>query len=349
MLIDRSWIRNNYRGNVRADRSRLRLERNVIERAGLRASDDRAMTTTADGVVATSSTGTATLNLSTSANIIRTNRSTGITASGLGDVLVENDALCGNGGTGLVTAAAAGFVPSLNSLGGIGATYNAGNGVRVAQDSFTAAALNNHSVFASNTQCGLFNTWLFDSVLAQNDQWRGGPPPTPIPDTCAGQMGAGPVDLGTIENQHTSPVMISAVTPSNAILLGQTVRVLGTGFNGVEGNPLAGGPPVDCTTGITTNGSGQGTSCCRRPRNANSCAGVNAPTDGNGNCVQIKNSAGTWTDLGVQAVTPAFLEVQVPTNVFSCLGKSSEQVYVGKKQGMTLIENMESYCTTANL
>jgi hypothetical protein len=105
---------------------------------------------------------------------------------------------------------AEGFIPSLNSLGGVGATYNTGSGARVAQDDFTAAALNNDSVFASNTACGLFNTWPFDPVQARNNQWRGGPPPTPIPDTCETQ-GGGPVDLGTIQDQNTQPILISGI------------------------------------------------------------------------------------------------------------------------------------------
>jgi len=335
VLVQKSWLRNNYRGNLRADVSAVRLEQSVIERAGLRASDDRLATLfSAHGVESTNSSPGDSLRLESDATIVRNNLSAGIDVRGLGDVLPEDDALCGNGAHGLVTAAAAsGFIPSLNGQGGLGATYNAGNGVRVAQDDFVAATLDNHSVFVSNTQCGLFNSWPLDPVLARNNQWHGGRPPTPIPDTCAGEPGAGPVDIGTVQNQHTQLIMISGTAPSDAILNGQTLRVLGSGFNAVEGNPLPAPAPTpgSCAAGVNTGGAGQGNSCCRRTTRANGCAGVNQPQDGKGNCVELKNAQGTWMQLGVKAVTPRLLETQVPTAVFSCLGVSGEEIRVSKK------------------
>jgi hypothetical protein len=355
VLVQKSWLRNNYRGNVGAETSTVRLEQSVIERAGLRASDDRVVTAfSSHGVEITNPGSLDSLHLETDKTIVRNNREAGIYAFGLGDVVLQDDAICGNGANGLLTLPAlSGFIPSLNSLGGVGATYNTGSGARVAQDDFTAAALNNDSVFASNTACGLFNSWPFDPVQARNNQWRGGPPPTPIPDTCSGVAGAGPVDIGTEKDENTEPIMINGTAPSNAILNGQTLRVLGQGFNGINGNPLANpGPsptPSTCSAGVNTLGAGQGQSCCRRTGRANGCDGSNQPIDGGGNCVLLRSSAGQWFQLGVKAVTPRMLETQVPTGVFSCLGNSGEQVWVSKKvSGVPPIFDTGAYCTTTN-
>jgi hypothetical protein len=348
VLVQQSWLHNNYRGNLFADVSWVRLEQSVIERAGLRASDDRQVTPfIANGVDSFNLTGEP-LRLESAATIVRNNLSAGIDVRGLGDVLPEDDAFCGNGGSGLVTAASPnGFIPSLNGQGGLGATYNSGNGARVAQDDFVAATLNNDSVFASNTECGLFNTWLFDPVQAHNNQWRGGPPENPVPDTCAGEPDAGPVDIGTMQDPDLTPIVITGTSPSNAILGGQTLRVLGSGFNAVRGNPLA--APGVCDAGVNTAGAGQGNSCCRKTTRANGCAGINQPIDGGGNCVELKNAQGHWTALGVKAVTPRLLETQVPSSVFSCIGSSNEMVRVSKKlSGQSPIVDTGPYCTMTN-
>jgi hypothetical protein len=140
--------------------------------------------------------------------------------------------------------------------------------------------------------------------------------------------------------------------PSNAILNGQTLRIIGSGFNGVEGNPVANpGPsptPSNCSAGVNTAGAGQGQSCCRRTGRANGCDASNQPIDGGGNCALLKSSAGQWFQLGVKAVTPRMLETQVPTGVFSCLGNTNELVQVSKKSGPAERMNTAAYCTTAN-
>lgn len=225
-------MRNNYFDNVRADGAVVHLEHSVVERAGLRPSDDLGMTLTsaARGVHLTE-TGSAGTRLETNGSIIRNNRSHGIEASGFTDVVPENDAYCGNGGIGLRTRAdGSGDIPSLTSFGGLAAVYNNGNGVRVAQDEFTVASLNNDSAFASNAQCGLFNEWLDDPVSAVNNQWR--EVDGEIPDTCEDE-GGGPVDIDPQQAEDNVPIFVDSTFPSNAMIKGQTIQVLGSGFNAI--------------------------------------------------------------------------------------------------------------------
>jgi hypothetical protein len=348
--VRKSWLHNNYHDNVDLNASLLQLENSVIERAGMRVTDDKSMIGTARGVRVQNDLGVGgTSTVSLNANVIRNNRSTGLSATGFGDVFPQDDSFCGNGGTGLTTGAQAGFIPTLFGQGGVGATYNAGHGARVAQDDFTAANINDDSAFASNGLCGLFNEWPFDALGARSNQWRGGDPP---PDTCIGEPGAGPVDFSDRQDPN-GLITLQTPYPSNVFLKGQTVQILGSGFNAITGNPLAEetAGEGECEVGVEASGAspGQPDSCCNKVERANSCAATNQPIDGGGNCVELRaGSTGIWVVAPVKAVTPRMIEAQVPVNVFTCLGGSGEKVRVSKKTGVVERFAETGYCTNQN-
>lgn len=334
VAVEKSWLRHSYHGNIRSDAAALTLTRTTVERAGLRASDGFPSVAGAPGIRLSNSVpfGSPSTYVGLE-NVIRNNRATGLTASGLTDVKPQRDAFCGNGGSGITSAVGpSSFVPSITGQGGIGATYNTLHGARVAQDFATPVAFNNDSVFARNGQCGLFNEWSADPVSARNNQWV-----NPVTDGCTGQPGAAPVDTSFPQNADADAIVLGGTFPSNVILGGQTVQIAGSGFNAIRGNPAAGG-------GCVNGPGGASQSCCRATNRANQCAAVNTPVDGGGNCVEFLTGTGFWFAAPVRAVTPAMLEVEVPTAVFGCLGRANEVVRVAKKLGA--IERFQStaYC-----
>lgn len=336
--IQRSWIRNNYKGNISAaGPNRVEIERSVIERAGLRATDDRLVQSNAAGI-SISSAGT----LETNGNIVRNNAYFGVSASGLTDIRPMEDSVCGNGAHGFYTSSAGG-TPSVTGFGGLGYTYNQGNGANVVQDDFSAVSLNNDSVLTSNALCGLWNNWSGDPVVATNNQWSGS---APYPDTCVGSA-PGDVTVDPVQNHRGAGMTVDSVFPSNVILKGQTLRVQGTIFNAIDGNPPA---SAACTTGVNGSGGssgGQANSCCNKTTRSNKCSELHEPGGfANGNCVELRNGTGGWTQsVPVRSVSPAMLEVEIP-NTFTCLGGSAEKVSVAKSitAGGTIRQETD-YCT----
>jgi hypothetical protein len=131
------------------------------------------------------------------------------------------------------------------------------------------------------------------------------------------------------------------------------MRALGTGFNSIDGNPLA-PPSMGCDTGFGNLDPGQSQSCCNATTRANTCgSGGQNPLSGAGNCVEIRGHNGIWNASAVKSVTPAMIEAQVPgAPVFPCLGgQAVEQVSVCKRSspasGSTAICDVVDYCTNA--
>ncbi len=335
VLVQKSWLRNSYQSNLRADAATLTLVRSTLEGAGRRASDGVSMVAGAPGLRLTISvpdlsgatyTGTE--------NIIRNNNAAGFAASGNAHVRAGGDSYCGNGGSGFTSAVGpSSFRPAVTGQGRRGTTYNTLHGARVAQDDFSQVAFNDDSVFARNGQCGLFNESTDFAVSAVNNQWD-----DPLYDTCVGASGVGLVTYTPEQNEDTVPIAISGTFPSNVILVGQTVQIAGTGFNAIRGNPAATAP-------VCANGPGGATvSCCRKSERANRCAGVNTPMDGDGNCVEFRTGTGNWYAAKVRAVTPGMLESEVPWNAFTCLGNSGEKVRVSKTFAGFMQVDDQAYC-----
>ena len=329
--INRSWIRNNFHANIQAlSVDELSLDSSVIERAGLRASDDKQVDTAAhglnlltDGFVV--STGT----------IIRNNVVNGVRASGVVEYRPKNDYICGNGSDGLLTVPSGGIGPDINGFGGVTASYNQASGANIVD---SVANLADDSSFTANADCGLAGDTSIE-VYAANNQWRDGPPPS---DAC------GDVDSAGEQDETNMAITLIGTNPTNALLLGQTVRVLGAGFNSITGNPLAGA--AGCETGFGNLDAGQSQSCCNMTARANGCGtGGQNPIDDNGNCVEIRGYNGTWYASAVKSVTPAMIEAQIPVGTFPCMGgQPTEQVSVCKKaMGAAKICQVINYCSNA--
>lgn len=350
-----SWLHNNYGSNVVAQNAAgLALQRSVVERSGLRASDDvlPVLTGVPAGVVLSrpGTDGPTDMTFQSSMSIYRNNFFFGVWGIGDGTTLFPNDdVFCGNLSAGIYTSESGSATghPVISSGGGLAATYNGfrgaqiiGNGVNVLPDTSVGYDFNADSAFTANRDCGLFNRSQVIEIPAIANQWRdvdpNDPNDPPSFDDCE-SSGGGAVDTSSPQNwQDTHPGIIETF-PSNALLANQTVRVHGQFFNAIAGNPLSADPndPNDpgapCELGVDISGTwnGEGTpqagSCCNDATRANTCGNPIV-----GNCVQLTDSQSNVHDLAVKGVTPRLLEVELPGSTLSCIGGSGERVTVIK-------------------
>lgn len=334
LTVKQSWLHNNYRGNIDASGVALDLQRSMVERAGLRVTDDLQVDAQASGLSVTNFTS-----VTTEANVIRNNVVYGLGGFGSSTLNIRNDYLCGNGSHGLLSS----LNVSVNGMGGIVTAYNQGNGVRATPSEFAPTILNNDSAFLSNAQCGVFNTTTSsDFIEVENNQWRSTASP---PDTCAGVPGAGPVTFITEQNEDEALSLApSAAFPSNVLLRGQTIRASGELFDAVDGNPL---PTVSCQTGAIFAAGNLSQSCCRQPGKANICgSGAHNPLLDKGTCVELMDVYGTWTPLAVTSATPTTLVTEIPSSVFPCIGTLGESIGASKRlPGGGLSLAVKPYCT----
>lgn len=356
VAVEQSWLHNNYKGNiVSVDAVQITSQHNVVERAGLRASDDLLVNSSANGIrVDNDSDGDASTALVQNADIVRNNVANGVRIGGRdGSVLPIDTSWCGNGGDGLATSNfGVGSHPgSVLGLGGDTAAYNQSNGADVRIDASSSVTLNNESSFPSNNLCGLYNGSAGTTVDATVNQWRGTPP---YQDTCPSGSPGGPapgqIDTNFPVDHVNAAVSVNATSPTNVILKGQTIRISGNGFNSIDGNPPAGAG--GCTTGYNGSGSGgQAGSCCNKTDRSNKCDSLHDPgTIANGHCVEFGDSLNGWASLAVRSVTPRLLEAEVTSTALRCLGGSTaEVVQVTKRISTTTkVEGFTPYCINPN-
>jgi len=336
--IRNTWLHNNYKGNMAIeDSGAVVVDESVIERAGLRNSDDLLVRDFAAGMSFTrpNDPGTnppATSFMTSTMSLYRNNAAEGIFATGGGATLQPmDDALCGNRLDGLYTADGPnGGSPKINSSGGLGAMYNGSDaalatrrhGVSLFPRTSVGYDLDDDSVFVSNKECGLFNRHSTIPVAARRNQWAGTGPE--FFDECEGSgEGGGPVDSSdAVSELDVGSFAVFAASPSDAMLANQTIRVSGLSFKAVSGNPAEDAGAVSCNTGI--DGAVLADSCCRKHERSNTCSPLV------GNCVQLRDSANTFHVLRTKSVTPRVIEAATATNV-SCLGSSNEFVRVTKQ------------------
>jgi hypothetical protein len=319
-------------GNLAATNSLI--TRNMIELGGLRASDNSVARGDTVGIL-----GYGVSNVTTSRNVVRNNAYNGIelTASSAG-LSLSHDYVCGNGGLdGGISIN--GVSSSATATGtGLTSTYNSGGGI-VFQSSISGGTFtfNDHSAFPTN---GLVNLSSV-TVSATNNQWR---------DTSTQIYG--PVTFLPVQDPVDTPISLSSsqpTFPSNVLLKGQTIRVQGTGFNAIHGNPLGTEVSPNCSDGI----GNLSTSCCRAPGKANTCdTEVHHPLANGGNCVELKTAGGSWVPLSVTAVTPTTIVTEIPDPVFGCVGDapgSEGEVSVSKRGALgNLIMDDRPYCTNVH-
>jgi hypothetical protein len=212
------------------------------------------------------------------------------------------------------------------------ATANFGDG---------AGNLGNNS-FSENVNCDFENGKPSSTINAKNDQWRG----NAAPSLC---LASGAI-VNTVPQQNSAdtPLSLDGTTPtipSNVFLQGQTVRIRGLGFDGIAGNPVAGG----CVKGVGDLTTTPPTSCCRRKAKANTCAASPPHTPASGNCVEFQRSpsGGSGSNpAAVTSVTPAMIVAQ--TDLTTCIG-DGEQVWVSKRRSDGSLDQKNApRCTNAN-
>ncbi len=355
--VSDSWLHNNYGSNVVAQNaSGLILERSVIERAGLRASDDLlpySWGVPAGVVVSRPGTeGPTQMTFSSSMSIYRNNFFFGLWGTGDGATFAPvDDVFCGNLSSGIKTSEyGATGTPVVSSGGGLAVTYNgllggaiAGYGVDVLPQTAVGYDFSGDSVFTANADCGLFNRSATIEIPAVGNQWRDVDPSDPNDpasfDDCE-SSGGGPVDTSIPLDAIDSPQFVFSTFPSNALHANQTVRVSGLNFDAIAGNPLSAdpndpnAPGAACELGLDFSGewSGTGTpqaaSCCNDATRSNTCSPII------GNCVQVRDALNNIKNLKVKAVSPRLLEAELPASTLSCIGGAGERVTVTKLDTM---------------
>lgn len=333
-----SWLHHNYARGVSGDF--VELARNTIELSGRQLHTETVRFTGAVGI-----DGDSLSEIYTEHNVIQNNLQNGVRApyTPFG-VAMARDFICGNGDAGInldggggVTATAAGT--------GLGVAYNETNGLQ-AGFTFTLGALpfDNDSAFTANLGCGLLNL-SSHPISAVNNQWRGMTTSScqSSPDVCPV---SGAINCDPVSDAPNALINLSGTYPTNAIVKGQTVRVQGTGFNAIAGNPLA--STAGCELGADDISADN---CCRDTTRANVCIAAGTPStpplppvDGS-NCVALRNGVNAWKAAPVTGVSPAGLVAQIPSNALECLGSSNEAVRVVKLDALGApIAHQIEYC-----
>ena len=363
-VVKDGWFHFNLRGGLgAAGKSTLEADRNMVELNGRGLTAQRTpaaggVVASADGLTAVGEPGGSPTTVNTDANVSRMNSNNGLTAKddGTPRLNASNDYVCGN------TAEGMGINKPATLIGtGIAAVYNAGRGVLVPSaatsglisfgDATPAPTPNpGNNAFARNAGACDFRN---DSTLlarANNNQWGPKPNGTPGPNKC----GSGTVETITLQNPVTVPVSLDnskPALPSNVFLTGQSVRVKGTGFNAIDGNPAV---DASCVAGNPDPG-GNPSCCTTKPRNQNVCgSGHPAPTpadpktDGS-SCVQFKHAGNSYSHAPVTSITPTTILAEIPADGLACSGGLGEKVRVGKfdYQGITKLESERNWCNNS--
>ncbi len=291
VVVKDSWLHHNTDVGVRLRSGGLEVHRNVIELTGRSVSDNGLIWSTADGVTAVGVSGP---QLVTNGNINRMNTRHGMRVDDA-VLTVKNDYLCGNSQRGVESSARARSM----TVRGVGGVYNASAGVYI--DSYPGGTT--YMDFGNSTSPGnnafAQNAGPYDFI---NDRTTSGS----VVDAISNQWGpiglprvggSGTTNTSPVQDPVTAPIMIDAqnpMVPSNVFLVSQTIRVQGSGFNAIAGNPA---PDANCDVGFP---SAPKVSCClTRPAAANTCdTGTHNPFHDGTNCVELQDATGAWTKWG---------------------------------------------------
>jgi hypothetical protein len=344
--VSDSWFHHNLNHNLNVNNASI--TRNVVELGGFRASDNTVVNNSADGIF-----GNGGSDITTSRNVVRDNPYFGLEVTAVGGqsppLSLSHDYICGNGNSATGGAIVYGAPSGVASGTGLTAAYNSGNGIYFDSSILSGSTItfNNNSAFTANTLAGLRNASTQISVSATGNQWRGVTGNPPLPSCTTSGDVSGIVVCDPAQDHLNVAVDVDSgapAFPSNVMRSGQTIRVQGSGFTAIGGNPLAG------TAGCSTGPGATSSNCCRTTAKANSCDG-NTPPDGQpgkGNCTAIRDRAGTWNIASPVAVTPTTITTALPSSI-ACIGQFSEKVRVSKLKGNGAPSaDQEDYCTNAN-
>lgn len=367
--IEYSWFHNNRTANISTENiDTLVMLDTFVERAGL-AGDDDELQTVSPGLDLFNDADTASA-ISTHRNVIRNNSYGGAELGGRVELGSVSDQFCGNGSNGLTSYVYSSQTPKVNNgtgTLGLGLTYNEDHGADLKVDPTpNAVKLGPNGVFTANGECGVYNDSSGTTISAITNQWRewepiaaATPTPSSLADVCPSDPGT--VDASSpITNAPDANVLFTGAFPSNAIN-GQALRVEGSGFDAIGGNPLGG--EADCTLGADGSGESginhedgpQSTSCCKVGDRGSGCDNHQPPTIAQGGlgkqCVELYNNINGWFTLPVRTLSPQFIETEAP-NGYVCVGgntTAAEVVKVTKrKRNDTTVSGQLVYCTAAN-
>jgi hypothetical protein len=378
-IVRRSWLHNNYKGNLSAtDASVVSVQSSVIERAGLRAGDDKQMNSAPGAIFihpALADYPPSTSTWYSEETVFRHNATHGLEATSSASTLEPYmDSLCGNKQDGLYTTSGGSpnGSPHIRAFEGLVAAYN-GNSSS-ATDTKHGASVNatipyptpgydklaSYDAFVSNGECGLYNKTA-TTLLAWYNQWQGS---SPYLDDChANSPPGGPVDTAYAVDDRDPYDLVQEIYvpgPSDAMYANQTLRVTGFYFAGIGGNPDP--SSGSCTVGADASGSwnGQGVpqagSCCKAARGNTCDASHNPPPlspGPSGHCVEVKDHSTppVYSAMTVRSVSPLMIEAQLPSgNNFGCLGGSNEAVRVSVYDSRGQLKRSQGdYCIPDNL
>jgi hypothetical protein len=343
--VQDSWLHHNIGGGIQATLSgNIEADRNLVEYGGYNAT--RQVFAQANGLAANGaspSTPDIPSVLRTDGNTIRNNSSRGISVQETSSATISNDLTCGaaNGGTGgqngiaifnsRASAAAA-------TVRGVAAVYNGRNGATITDQSTgdfgQAGADGGNNAFTQNATNRFLGGHNFDNSSAKGNvpaianQWQHcyADPAHPAA-TCNGNLNlevSGSVNSTSPQPYRADasalPVDISGFYPTKA-KRGDWVRIIGNGFNAVDGYPHRG----NCTTTIQQHNT------CGNPIM--------------GNCVQYQSAPGVWTKLQVQSVTPTEIVVKLPST-FTCSQPVTVRVRRLNSTG-TAVTATGTFCTNS--
>lgn len=308
-LVRNSWFHNNYRGNVQSTLAGwVQVDWSIAELGGRRISDGAVVDSGANGHVGNGLNGV----MSTCYTVSERNTNNGLVAREGGALYLLGDLTCGNQFEGVAVASVSGNESYVNSVG-VGAVFNGGRGLKlsgnVAADILDLSGSDygshafSHNDLAPTGKCDVENSGPIGIDVIRS-QWTGN-----SPRTCGTQA----VATAPIESPSNADLDIQETFPTNVILKGQTIRIIGEGFNAINGNAVAG----DCAIG---NDPSDNSCCVEGPSLSNVCPSEGTPPSGGGQCVELQDSVGAWRSLAVRGLNPSMILTEMPVDVVGCKG-----------------------------
>lgn len=342
-----NWIHHNLDVGIQATLSgRVEANHNLVENNGRNAAGTE-VSTSAQGIAANGQadeTPTIAAELKTDGNIIRNNLTRGISVREKSIATIKNDYVCGtkksgtSGGQNGIAILGSGNAASANVRGST-VVYNGGNGATVnnistgdfgtndLSDPGNNAFVKNATVITaahnfddSSTQTNIpavFNQWEHCGTVSSG----------------CNNANIASLDIsGTISftptqfQRSTATFQIDSFVPKKVALQDDFVRIVGRGFNAIEGHPGGG----DCTTTPAANNT-----CGSAPNYT--------PT---GTCVQVELTANTWTNMSIQSITPTEIVAKWP-DTLGCAKPVNIRVRKLDENGAPLSTSFKKFCTNS--
>lgn len=314
LIVEDSHIHHNFDGGVQATlEGNVEANRNIIEYSGYNAAGTEVRDNANGLSIQGPASGPAPV-LNSLGNIIRYQTLRGISVRSNATSTITNDYVCGSdnaadtGGLNGIAIFNDGGTPTASAtLRGTTAVYNGRNGVTVDNTSTidagtnTGTAAGNNAFTRNRTVISSGRNFSNDTdngstISAVYNQWENCGTGASCNNTAIGSSDiAGSVTYTPTQPQRNavSPnnFQIASFAPSQVPLQNDLVRIIGRGFNAIDGHPSGG--------------------TCASPATSNTCSPLS------GVCVEFELTAGTFTPATVVSVTPQQIVVKYPS-VLGC-------------------------------